>query len=304
MLHRVWKGEGSDTRMHHSSAPDNDHWLGEHPVERRPQEPVGLTSHGPALAVLNNTLHLVWKGIPGDPRMFHASSPDGLKWTGGGPPIPGTTSHRPALAVLGNRLHRVWKGDTDTGMHISGNSDGKETGWSGDQAIGGQTSHGPALAADPGGKLYRVFKGAGTDIRMHMSFSLDGGQIWTQDIPVSDVAGNPIGFTSDGPALAFLNNRLHLVWKGVPGDFNMFHASSTDGVKWTSKGLPIGGVTADGPALAAGPGGRLYRVWKNQTDNAIMISISTNIGADGTVDWTPADPIAGHTSNAPALVGF
>ena len=303
MLQRVWKGADTDTRMHHSSAPDNEHWLGEHPVERRPEEPVGFTTHGPALAVLNNTMHLVWKGGPSDPRMFHASSTDGIKWIGGGPPIPGSTSHAPALVVLGNRLHRVWKGEGTVGMRISGNSDGKETGWSPEQAIGGETSHGPALAADPRGKLYRVFKGGGTDTRMHMSSSLDGGQIWTQDIPVSDGAGNPIGFTSDGPALAFLNNRLHLVWKGVPTDFNMFHASSTDGKKWTSTGQPIGGVTAFGPALAAGPGGKLYRLWKDLPDNTIMISTSTSIGADGIVQWTPADPISGHTSNTPAIVG-
>jgi hypothetical protein len=245
MLHRVWKGADPDNRMHHSFAPDNNQFQGEHPVERRPNDPVGLTSHGPALAFLNNTLHLVWKGAPGDPNMFHATSTDGLKWDGGGPPIGGRTSHGPALAVLGNRLHRIWKHADDTSMRISGISPPNETRWSVEEAIGGHTSHNPALASDPGGKLYRVFKGADPDTRMHISFSTDGGQVFTQDIPITRANGQPVGFTSEGPALAFLNNRLHLVWKGVPGDSNMFHATSTDGLKWVGGEAPIGGRTVN-----------------------------------------------------------
>jgi outer membrane protein assembly factor BamB len=189
-------------------------------------------------------------------------------------------------------------------MRISGISPLSETRWSQEAPLGSHTSHGPALAADPGGKLYRVFKGAEPDTRMHISLSTDGGQLWTEGIPITRVGGGPIGFTSDGPALAFLNNTLHLVWKGVPGDSNMFHATSTDGVKWTGGEVPIGGRTLHGPALAAGPGGRLYRLWRLEAGNEIMISKSTSISADGRVQWEAEGPIAGHTSNTPALVGF
>ena len=304
MLHRVWKGAGADNRMHHSSAPDNEHWHGEHPIERHAQEPVGFTSHGPALAFVNNTLNLVWKGVPGDPGMFHATSTDGLNWAGGGAPIGGVTSHRPALAVLGGRLHRVWKHADDASMRISGISPPAEAFWSQEQPIGGLTSHGPALAADPGGTLYRVFKGPDGDTRMHISFSTNGGQIWTESIPIMRTNGEILGRTSEGPALAFLGNRLHLVWKGVPGDASMFHATSTDGVKWDGGELPIGGRTLDGPALAAGPGGRLYRLWRTEAGDEINLSRSIGIGADGRPQWEPENPVTGHTSSSPALVGF
>jgi hypothetical protein len=189
-------------------------------------------------------------------------------------------------------------------MRISGISPPNETRWSVEEAIGGHTSHNPALASDPGGKLYRVFKGADPDTRMHISFSTDGGQVFTQDIPITRANGQPVGFTSEGPALAFLNNRLHLVWKGVPGDSNMFHATSTDGLKWVGGEAPIGGRTVNSPALAAGPGGRLYRLWRTETRDEIMISKSASIAADGRVQWDPESPISGHTGSSPALVGF
>jgi hypothetical protein len=189
-------------------------------------------------------------------------------------------------------------------MRISGISPPGETIWSGEEAIGGLTSQGPALAAGPGGKLFRVFKGADPDTSMHVSFSADGGQIWTESVQIRRANGELIGLTSEGPALAFLNNRLHMVWKGQPGDPNMFQATSTDGLKWDGGVLPIGGRTVNSPALAAGPGGRLYRLWRNEARDEMLMSRSVGIAADGSVQWEPESAVTGHTSNTPALVGF
>jgi hypothetical protein len=196
--------------------------------------------------------------------------------------------------VTGDRLHRVWKNAADNRIFLSGISP-SET-WSGPVDLGFRTSHTPALAV-PGNRLYLAWKSADGD-RMQISISEDAGGSWLQAIDIP-------GLTSHGPALTVLGTTLYRVWKEVPTDEQMHFSSSPDGKQWSAgpelKELPIEpGLTSHGPALTAGPGGKLYRLWKRDFNEEIMMSVGT-VRADGLVDWTPEDPVAGLTSDTPAI---
>jgi hypothetical protein len=74
------------------------------------QQGVGTgTSHGPVLAIFNGRLYAVWKGVPGDNRMFWSSF-DGTSWSPEQQGVGTGTSDGPVLAIFNDRLYAVWKG--------------------------------------------------------------------------------------------------------------------------------------------------------------------------------------------------
>jgi hypothetical protein len=305
MLHRVWKGVVGDNHMYHSSSPDGLTWTDQ-------REIVGLTSHGPALAVFNNTLHRAWKGAGDDTKIYHSSSPDGLTWTDPQSVHSfGLTDHGPALAVWNNTLYLTWKAAGATMMSLfSRSADGR---WSSPDKIMGHTSNSPALSAGPPDPetLYCLWRGADTDTRIYVSYRTDRLEFpYHKGVPLEDhLPGDATCRTSHGPALAhtvprYLGDRwfLFALWKGEGTDTRMF-MSSRDRATWYPP-QQVGGQTSHRPALAPGPGGKLYRLWKNSTDTTMMISVSTNIYPIGGVEWTPKQPIAGLTNKTPSLVNL
>jgi hypothetical protein len=159
MLHRVWKGTVGDNHMYHSSSSDSLTWTDQRKI-------VGLTSHGPALAVFNGRLHRAWKDDDTS-RIYHSSSSDGLTWTDPHS-TPGNTSHGPALAVYNDMLYLAYKFANYTSIEMCSLS--PEGQWSYLRAIAGRTSHGPALRADTwNARLYCLWKGVGTDTRMFIT---------------------------------------------------------------------------------------------------------------------------------------
>ena len=61
------------------------------------------SSNGPYLAVFANRLFAIWKGVPGDNRMFWSSF-DGTGWSPQQPGVGGGTSNGPSLAIFNGRL--------------------------------------------------------------------------------------------------------------------------------------------------------------------------------------------------------
>jgi len=191
-----------------------------------------VTSNGPALAMFQGQMHMVWKGARDDPGIYHAKSNDGITWTAQNRVAGVGTSDGPALAVFHGQLHMVWKGARDDpGIWHSQSNDGIK--WLAQNRVAGVgTSNGPALAVrTPSSnieELHMVWKGAGDDAGIYHSRSFDGGNWLTQN----RVAG--VG-TSDGPALAVFQGQLHMVWKGARDDPGIWYSQSNDGIKWTDQ---------------------------------------------------------------------
>jgi hypothetical protein len=247
------------------------------------------TSHGPASAVHQNKLYMVWKGKLDDPRIFFSAF-DGSTWspqylTSGDR----GTSHGPALAVFKNKLYMVWKGKLDDPRIFFSTFDGST--WSPQYLTSGDrgTSHTPALAVYQN-KLYMVWKGKLDDPRIF--FSTFDGSTWSPQYLTSGDRG-----TSHGPALAVYQNKLYMVWKGKQDDPRIFF-STFDGSTWSPQYLTSGDRgTSHGPALAVYKN-KLYMIWKGKQDDP-RIFLSTFDGST----WSPQYLTSGDrgTSEGPAL---
>jgi hypothetical protein len=129
------------------------------------QQGVGTgTSARPALAVYNNTLYAVWKGVPNDTRIFWSKF-DGTKWL---PEqmLQGNTSDAPSAAAFNGYLFVAWKGvPGDNKMWWSAFNGS----WTPQVAgVGVGTSTGPSLAAY-NNHLAAAWKGVPNDNRMFWS---------------------------------------------------------------------------------------------------------------------------------------
>ena len=243
-LHRAWKGADTTT-IYYSSSPDGLTWTDPQPI-------VGATNRGPALVAWNNTLYLARKA-DGSTSMYMSSlSADGRWVPLRQPAIAGRTSHTPALSVgaggFADKLYCVWKGaDTDTRMFLTTGS--REDYWllepGHELEVVGRTSHGPALSP-LGGRLYRLWKGEGTDTRMFISSS-ESGAGWS---PPQQAGGQ----TTHGPALTQGPGGLYRLWKD-PNNAIMISIGTPawsgvdwSSVEWTAK-QQIVGLTGNTPSL-------------------------------------------------------
>lgn len=229
-----------------------------------------------ALANFNNALHMVWKGMERDERIF-TNSFNGTSWTAQ-MQIPGVaTNSGVALAVMGTTLCAAWKGmNGDQGIYYSTSSNG--TTWAPQkQVLGIGSSTGPRLAVN-GGKLYMAWKGVEGDQRLF--YSMFNGTSWTAQQQIPGVA------SSIGPALVSFNNTLYAVWKGVYGDPGIYY-SSFNGTSWTAQKNIAGVGTSLGPSLAVF-NNLLYAVWKGEYNDQRLFYSTFN----GT-SWTAQQQIAG-----------
>lgn len=138
------------------------------------------TSHGPALAVLGDTVYAVWKAL-GDEQIWWSEFRDD-QWSPVGPLVAtagaALTSDVPALAVTKRGLVMAWKGvQADPRIWWSEYRYGD---WSAPQHVqppegAALTSHGPALAVR--GNLWSLaWKGSGADQRIWYSERWEGAQ--------------------------------------------------------------------------------------------------------------------------------
>jgi len=155
--------------------------------------PNAHTSHSPALALFDNRMHLVWKGVSGDDRLYHAMNTGGA-WSSP-QQIPGaTTTSQPALATYDGRLVLAFKGgDGDPGVYWSSLASSAAAWLPPARIAAFTTGTGPALLAFSG-RLHLVWKGVGDDYAINMA-NFDGSFWWPQH-QVPEVA------TSSTPSLA------------------------------------------------------------------------------------------------------
>jgi hypothetical protein len=151
-LYVAWKGIDTDQRLF---------WAGNANVDAANSWTSGHirgdfnTSQGPALAVFNNRLYMVWKGVEGDQHLYLASSTnpdDPGNWAFGQMNASLNTSQGPALAVFNNRLYMAWKGvegDQRLFWASSTNPDNPNSWGSGAMSPAFNTSQGPALIGVP-----------------------------------------------------------------------------------------------------------------------------------------------------------
>ncbi len=233
-LWMAWKGVPGDSSLLFATTNDPTSW---------PSNPgrviIGVgSSDGPSIAMTPGPI-LVWKGIEGDSGIFFSTfNPASIP-----PPwqpqqkIGGVgTSDRPALIsdVTGQPL-MVWKGiEGDSNLFAS-----TQTGifWQPQQPVswivpgnvaGGTigvdfpgTAFGPGIATD-GSRVFVVWRGEGDDQGIwftQRAQDIVGGQ---NVIEWSSQGNIPNVGTSHRPAAAFFGGRLHLAWKGIGDDHNIF----------------------------------------------------------------------------------
>ncbi len=232
------------------------------------------------LAECNGRLYAMWKGEPGDDRIFYSS------WSGSGAWLPqvalaGNTSHGPALANFAGTLVAAWKGEWSDPRLFFTKLNGST--WEPQAQIKGVYSDvGPSLA-QVGSKLVMAWKNA---FDQYLYYATYNGSTWSGPSPIPGTA------SSVGPSLCAVGTTLYAAWKGEYTDQGIYYASY-NGTSWTAqKQIPNVG-TSVGPALAA-VGSKLYAVWKGEgTDQGLYYSTF-----DGS-SWTAQTKIA----NAGSSVG-
>ena len=138
-------------------------------------------------------------------------------------------------------------------------------------------------------------------------FSTFDGHNWAPQVKILGIG------TSEGPALAGLNNRLYMAWKGVEGDRHVYYTWIDDGPKaiWQAQrvvafteaeiegmvSVPIG--SSHGPSIVA-HGDSLMAAWKGISGDSALYFAS--LQGD---EWNGQIKIAGVGSSArPALAVF
>ncbi|MBZ5724178.1 MAG: S8 family serine peptidase [Acidobacteriia bacterium] len=240
-----------------------------------------------ALALFNGKLHMAWKGMEFDDRIFWSTF-SGATWA---PQqmVPGVaTSSGVALAVYNGKLYMAWKGmNADQGIWFSSFNG---TTWTPQQPVPGVgTSTGPRLAVF-NNLLYMAWKGLEGDQRIF--WSTFNGAGWTPQAVVPNVA------TSVGPALAVFGNSLYMAWKGMFGDQALYW-SKLNGTAWAPQQLIPGVASSEGPSLCAFQNA-LYAIWKGMLGDQTLWYSHFN----GT-SWAPQKQIAGVASSVgPSLADF
>jgi hypothetical protein len=181
-VHMVWKGVESDNNIWHAAYnPRADEWSG---FVNSVQDvvPGAATYTAPALAVFRDQLHMVWRGVITDHKLYHAV----FDWTSGWSDVEVINfpnvgcSVAPALAAYNGRLHMVWNGWDDLGptgyarqrlWHTT--FDGSH--WAQGEDLNSFSAAAPAMAV-ANGRLYLVWRGA------VVIYSLGTGQGY-QDLP-------------------------------------------------------------------------------------------------------------------------
>jgi len=205
-----------------------------------------VSSHGPALAALDNKLYMSWKGAGNDERIWFTII-NGSPWYVA-KQAPGVwTSDGPAMAPYMNKIFMAWKGMGDDGRIWHTTFNGAM--WAAQTPVpGALTSCRPAVAVYDG-KLFLAWKGAGNDGRCWYT-TFDGTK-WAAQKLIPGVC------TSHSPSMAAGKGKLLLVWKGAGDDARIWH-KAFDGVKWgtyvkdggESVQAVTGCETSCGPAVA------------------------------------------------------
>ncbi len=236
------------------------------------QEAAGDSSHGPGLAELDKKLHMVWKGIGNDQKIYQSSF-GGKNWEGQAEVQNIGTSRVPGLTAHDGSLYMAWRGSGDNRIYYRSFA-GNYT----QRCIPGRgTSEGPSLASC-GGSLYMAWKG--DDRKVWWSSlkneSLEEGKRygWSEQEKVPEIEGDR------SPALASLGNTLYLAV--IDGSRAKLTSFDTVKRKWSNKGMAPGDRWC-APTLAAYRDG--LSVAATDTENNKKILYTRYVPGDGDGTW-------------------
>jgi hypothetical protein len=179
-------------------------------------------------------------------------------------------------------LRFAWKGvGADKGLYAGQGSDGDQSG------ITMRSSAAPALTTTSTG-AFLAAKDPDSQGINYTKLLGPSGMTW------DTVRNVPGAGSSTGPSVALFRNAVHMVWKGIEGDFGIYTTSFQGGLPATPHGIPNVG-TGTRPALAVFRD-RLYMAWRGVSDQNIFFS-----RFDGS-NWLPQNTVPGvGTSATPAL---
>ena len=167
---------------------------------------------GPALAVFNNRIYLVWKSKPREGSYLNImSSVDGITWENE-QRVMGRAHSGPALATLGTMLFIAWNGLDDYRLNLKSSRDGVS--FENQVALQETTDARPGLCAY-GRHLYLAWKERGRNGEIKLMRSMHGTH-WEMvsvkllpDWPLN--TGQPaLASASEGLIIGWANKKLHI----------------------------------------------------------------------------------------------
>jgi hypothetical protein len=269
----------------------------------------------PSVALHNGDIYVVWHDMrDGDFDIYFTKSVNaGLTF---GPDIqvnddvPGESANQlwPDIAVVAGAIFVVWEDwrGGDRAIYMSRSLNGGEA-FSQDVKVdpSGTDDGRPAIASDPArGWILAAWSHADEEIRA--ARSLNGGP-FSPPATVSDAPGIEKRYpdVAVGP-----NGSVHVAWAdgragtiygpfGPEPDFDIYAASSSDGLTWNSN-YPV----SDGPAetvqtfptIAVDASGRVHAAWQDDSTGQRTIRYSR---ADDGVNFAPSVPVLPNPSYAP-----
>lgn len=164
-----------------------------------------------------------------------------------------------------------------------------------------------------GGKYHMWYSGGSFTSNLLIGHATsDDGIIWTKDINNPVLNPGPAGSWDENwihlPSVLVINNTFHMWYTGHKGtnrsfDFQIGHATSSDGITWTKDPnnpvLTRGATGAWDYAWIAGPSviydGSKYHLWYGAYDGTNMIRFGHATSSDA-LTWTkdPSNPVLGR----------
>ena len=179
----VWKGVPGDSGIYWSKFDGKGSWQAPSGGSVQQQIAGRGSSHGPALVVYRDQLHMFWKGVDDDLKVYHAVLVDPVNniWgpqevvmfvdagnlATGQTPVPIGTSDTPAATIRGDELLLAWKGvPGDHALWFSRYVDGSFSRQVAIPNVGSET--GPAIASF-GGPLVIAWRGINEDHTLYVT---------------------------------------------------------------------------------------------------------------------------------------
>ncbi|HEX2211371.1 MAG TPA: S8 family serine peptidase [Longimicrobium sp.] len=223
-IYVVYKGSGSDPGVWLAQSSNNgDTWTTHL-----------LSSHvnsntRPEAVVHGNSLHVVYKGILANDRMYAVSTP-----VSGNPPfivLPAdvNTSASPSALAINGSTFVFYKGiSTDPGIYMTRNfgSPSQQTYIATRRLPSAVTTTDAPSTVMIGGAIYVVYKGSGSNTRVWIVRSSDGGQSWSMTHMPEDVN------TSTRPEAVVRGSSLYVFYKGSGSDARVYSVPLASNAAW------------------------------------------------------------------------
>ena len=237
-------------------------------------------------------LSMIFKGVPGDEQVYQSDF-DGSGWSARVPIPQIVTASHPAWArYYDQTLLAVWHDTSSPSRVQAGRFDGPGL-WTWFGAVPGATTDAaPAGAAMAGATDFMVVwkTAGGTGVQGAIFDSLNFAPTFVV----------PSAQTSHSPSIAFFDNRMHLVWRGVSGDHSVYHATYAGGA-WSAP-QPIPGVSTTSQPSLATYDGRLVLAFKGGVEDSAIYWSSLASSASA---WLAPVRIANFsTGTGPSVLAF